>query len=211
MRLCRARFEELQDAHQRHQEILMTSDSETTPIERFDHDVHPNSHLIVLDLDETIMDQRTFTITEKLHRIWTGNDRELGWAFNEEDLVLNVNQYEGRLAAERASRAMHHRSPYTKRVRRPSNVWIGIFRKDFMEFIAMTQRMDGLGKGPYDLMLYSAAISVWIYNEQRFALQFCYECFYGFRSFQPLVVVCDTMIQCVGSAHFPLCHNGNIL
>ena len=95
--------------------------------------------LIILDLDETIMDQRT------CHAPIDYLDGSLGTDFwdsvNRNGLVLDINHLESN--DERYL-------PNTARC-----VSIGVFRRDFMRFLRFTQTQSSRTR--YDLMLYSKA------------------------------------------------------
>ena len=129
--VCESRFDELHAMHQHHQHLLHDQE----PVHPAST-VHARSHLVVLDLDETVMDQDSFAVSEAMHS--TAIKGEYWKNVNLKELILNINQIERRW-----------------RVQNERRVWIGFFRKYIMEFVAFT--LSNNDSIHYDLVLYSLA------------------------------------------------------
>ena len=135
--VCQSRFAELHRKHNEHQSLIQYE-----PINVYSSNpngsVDPNSHLIVLDMDETIMDQRSFSKSDRVH------EPDVLWkSVNAKDLIINFNQFTRRHNLRRSTKTMS----------------IGIFRPyfmDFLGFVAATRQNDS--SNTYEAMLYSAAI-----------------------------------------------------
>ena len=113
-----------------------------------------NSYLIILDLDETILDQRTYSMpTPEYMSI----DSNFWKEWNAQDLVISMNQWQRRRLSRAGNTNMDIRSMRDRLSRlRQSYADIVIFRPAFMKFIAYTQTHRA---ATFDIMLYSMAVS----------------------------------------------------
>ena len=153
---CQSRFIYLTAQHQIHQ--ILINQHAANIYGDFDHNEREKSHLIILDLDETIMDQRSFTIpldemhyNKKLNDI---GDPSYWQNINAKELIVSINNYQARY--NRPKKEFRYVMGRRVLFEMAYQVSIGIFRKDFMRFIAYTQTQIN---ETFDIMLYSMAIS----------------------------------------------------
>ena len=144
--VCQSRFHELNKMHENYHQLMKKDavnifggpNDSPNPIK-------PSSQLIVLDLDETVMNQRSFSMQFRstLDDLWK--------SVNTHDLVVNFNQ----LASAEFDATKLKRRIGDRHISLP-DIQIGIFRKYFMKFLGFTHNNPLL---TYDVMLYSSAIS----------------------------------------------------
>eukprot|EP01084_Bolivina_argentea_P095650 171929_1 len=114
--MCENRFAQLYRSHYEHQALIRKQPVWIHHI-REPVDNVENSHLIVLDLDETIMDQTSYYMDD---HAFQSNDIDFK-SQNYEDLIVNFNKLKH---AQTGSR---------------TKIRVGIFRQHLMHFINFTQ------------------------------------------------------------------------
>ena len=156
---CQERFIQLSGRHQINQILINQNPTDIYGHgEDYNRENHSKSHLIVLDLDETIMDQRSYKIPltemQSKHNLGDIGDPNYWKNINAKSLTVSFNNYQARY--NRPNTVLRTYGNMHVRVSLPYDVSIGVFRKDFMNFIAYTQTQED---ATFDIMLYSMAIS----------------------------------------------------
>ena len=136
--VCKSRFNALVKMHETYQDSLKNFRRSHQPID-------VESNLLIIELDDTIINQKTFYFQRKrtTHSFWKQS--------NKYDLIYNFN----RLAKPKAiGFSLERRIGDTYD---DSSGMVGIFRKELMMFIAYLQ--TNRRKYKYDIVLYSSGIS----------------------------------------------------
>ena len=155
--VCDLRFRDLHSKHAEYQDKLYFASSATETSSSPPSD--PNRTLIVLDLDETIMDQSSFSISNPEYassfgpRFW--RKENIG------DLAFSINRFEHRAVW-----------PQTKDRLNAARIWLGVFRKYLMEFLSFTlspslcTNCDVIlfSAARHDLLIYHAVTIEMYYN-----------------------------------------------